>query len=245
MLSYQKNFSRLIKNCRYFQSTDDIYKRILNNEDKDYYHNMYCDFLKYKPSTLKYLPVCMTSEKSIKCVVSSDGTNLKYFSRSDINELSKLAVLQNGLALKFVPNKLRDLNLCITAVKQNGLSLEFVPKNLVTLELCHSAVANKGSSLEFVPKKYFSNQLFMKALDNDPWALRYIPDSFKTYDIYFEIVKKNVNTICLVPYNYRTKEMCYYAVSFNGCLLSEVPKEIHSDELYKIVYEYYYKNTKF
>jgi hypothetical protein len=40
------------------------------------------------------------------------------------------AVKQNGNALYYVPEELRDYNICIAAVKQNGEALEFVPKEL-------------------------------------------------------------------------------------------------------------------
>lgn len=244
MLSY-RNITKLIKNVRFFHSTDDIYKRILNNQDRLYYHNMYCDFLKYRPSTLKYLPICMNSENSYKCAVSTDGNNLKYLSKTNINELSKLAVLQNGVALKYVPIKLCDLELCTMAVKKNGLALEFVPIKLITSELCHLAVKNNGLALRFVPKEFYSKKLFQTALNNNPWSLKYVPDAFITYDLCFDMVKKNVHTLCLVPYNFRTKEMCYYAVGVNAWVLFDVPKNLYSDELYRIVYNYHYKNTMF
>ena len=55
-------------------------------------------------------------------------------------EESLEAVKQDGLALEYVPNKLKTTELCLNAVKQNGRALKYVPKNIKTAEVCFEAV---------------------------------------------------------------------------------------------------------
>jgi len=39
------------------------------------------------------------------------------------------------------------------AVEQNGMALQFVPEELKTLELCHAAIKQNCKSLEYVPER--------------------------------------------------------------------------------------------
>ena len=60
---------------------------------------------------------------------------------------------KDGLALEFVPERLKTPALCEVAVRQNGWALEFVPGALRTQELCLDAVRDAGQALQFVPEK--------------------------------------------------------------------------------------------
>jgi hypothetical protein len=41
-----------------------------------------------------------------------------------------LAAVKNGLALKYMPEKLKTLDICMEAVKNNPEALKYVPKGL-------------------------------------------------------------------------------------------------------------------
>ena len=63
------------------------------------------------------------------------------------------AVAQNGMALRFVPDKLRDAELCRIAVEKCGWMLKYVPEELKDAELCCVAVTQVDRALQYVPKR--------------------------------------------------------------------------------------------
>ena len=66
-----------------------------------------------------------------------------------------LAVQQNGLALRYVPENLTNYReIVLAAVQQNGLALRYVPKNLTNYkEVVLAAVQQNGGALRFASKK--------------------------------------------------------------------------------------------
>lgn len=69
-------------------------------------------------------------------------------------ELALATVKQDGygFALQFVPEILRDREMCLTAVNQYGWVLQCVPELLRDREMCLAAVNQNVSALRFVPK---------------------------------------------------------------------------------------------
>ena len=61
------------------------------------------------------------------------------------------AVKQNGLALQYVPEKLRRLNYVLTAVSQNGMALQYTPDDLKKRYIVLIAVRGNGLSLQYAP----------------------------------------------------------------------------------------------
>jgi len=70
------------------------------------------------------------------------------------NELVRIAVAQNGYALRYVPKDRADYGaLARIAVAQDWHALEYVPKDRADYgELARIAVAQNGRAIEFVPK---------------------------------------------------------------------------------------------
>lgn len=59
-----------------------------------------------------------------------------------VEELCKIAVQNNGLALQFVPKMYLCAELCNIAVKKNELAIQFVPYEYLSIDLCKYALQN-------------------------------------------------------------------------------------------------------
>jgi len=73
--------------------------------------------------------------------VKIDGNNLRHIPiEKRTSELCFSAVLENPLALQFVPEKYKTDSLCKIAVNNSGMALEYVPIEKRTTELCYLAI---------------------------------------------------------------------------------------------------------
>jgi hypothetical protein len=87
--------------------------------------------LRNLPDSYKHKSVCLAA-------VMQNGLAIK-FVKNVTKEMSMLAVKQNGLALQFVYGYHHSPELSLTAVKQNGLALQFVKNQ--TMEMIQIAIA--------------------------------------------------------------------------------------------------------
>lgn len=90
------------------------------------------------------------------------------------------AIIQNGLALEFVPKNILSKELFLAAVEQNGLALEYVPSNRRSKELCITAVNNNAFALEHVPGRFKLPDLCNAAVNLNWKAFPYMPKSMYT-----------------------------------------------------------------
>jgi len=56
-------------------------------------------------------------------------------------------------ALDYVPEELRDREMCLEAVKSDGSALRYVPGELCDREICLEAVKRDGYALGYVPEE--------------------------------------------------------------------------------------------
>ena len=87
-----------------------------------------------------------------------------------------LAVQQNGLALRYVPENLRNYKkVVLAAVTQNDLALKYVPKKLRSdKEVVLAAIQEDGSALEFASKELRGDSdIVLTAVKNDNSALNF------------------------------------------------------------------------
>lgn len=75
----------------------------------------------------------------------------------------------SGVPEKFV------IPLYFAACRQNGLALYYVPKRLRSQALCAVACANNGIALQYVPSPLQSRAICMIAIKNDARAKKYLP----------------------------------------------------------------------
>ena len=78
--------------------------------------------------------------------------------------------MKDGMALEFVPENLKTVELCLEAVKQDGWALRYVPWGQLNLndpamaEMCLAAVKEDGSLLKYVPENFKTVELWLEAV---------------------------------------------------------------------------------
>lgn len=105
----------------------------------------------------------------------------KYPEAQDDDELVRLAVKKNGLALQFASQRLRDdFETVMIAVKKSGNSLEFASGNLQdNLEIVMAAVQSNGNAYRFTSERLHKNlQVIIEATRTDASIVEEIPVEF-------------------------------------------------------------------
>ena len=103
-------------------------------------------------------------------------------------ELCKLAVQQNGLALEFVKKQFKTEELCKLAVQQNGFALEFVNKQ--TEEVCKLAVQQNGLALYYVKEQFKTEEICHLAVQQSELASKYVKQKSVTNEFCNWLFKK-------------------------------------------------------
>lgn len=69
---------------------------------------------------------------------------------TDTDKYYEIAIKQNGLALKYVPEMKRSKEYCELAVKSNPFALEYVSRENQTLEMCYEAINKDGRVFQYI-----------------------------------------------------------------------------------------------
>jgi Domain of unknown function (DUF4116) len=179
----------------------------------------------------------------------------------EFKSLLDWALLQNGLALKFVPEDFRTPELCQIAIEQNGMALQYVPECKRTPELYRLAIERDGWALGFVPEDKKTLEICQIAVQHDGDALRYVPydlissradalqeeslfagkslgcENNKTPELFRMAVEQNGGSLYYIPKDQRTPELCRLAVEKDGEALEYVPEQQRTPELCQIAVE--------
>jgi hypothetical protein len=143
-------------------------------------------------------------------VVKKDGTFIKNLNMRGLllnqkKNIYNAAVLQNGLALKYIQYHTDDI--CEKAVQQNGMALQFI--NEQTPEICLLAVQQNGMALKYVNEQTF--KICLAAIKQNGCAIKYININ-KYNDELFDYIMKMKNVIKLTDdYNDYYKIVYIYA----------------------------------
>ena len=112
--------------------------------------------------------------EKILYLIKIDGLFLNLLRKEEqTDDICKLAVKQNGLALDYVKNQTEDI--CKLAVQQIGGALRYVKEQ--TEELCKLAVQQHYSALKYVKEQ--TEELCKLAVQQHPSALCYVPEHMK------------------------------------------------------------------
>ena len=138
-----------------------------------------------------------------------DESALKYFNYDtddDINTNIELcfSVMDEwyGLPFKYLPDKIKDKDLCLRAINKSKGILEFIPEEIRNnnYDICQKAVAGCASDIKYVTnKKFIENGLGILAVSRDGTLLRYIPEDLKSNIIVFNAIQQTVNAIVYIP----------------------------------------------
>jgi hypothetical protein len=128
-----------------------------------YKHNLCLETVQKCGLMLKYIKGLHQTPLLCYAAVHNDGMALRFVKNENKNKnklytISREAVLQNGLALRFVGEQTPEI--CMIAVTQNGLALQFVKQQTEALTL--AAVLQNDYALLHVKEEVKSYKLFMQ-----------------------------------------------------------------------------------
>ena len=205
------------------------------------------NIFKYYPSDInlyKHLPDIFKTKNFTIQVIEKNGMFLKILSDNFKNDIDivKRAVIQNGLALEFLPGILNNhpdiIEIIKSAVIQNGLALKFLHDTLEDrpgiIEIIKLAVRQNGLALEFVPFKYKNNlDIITIAVEQNGMALTF---SNKTFQLFLEkysninkkAIKQNGMVLEIINENFKIDdvEIIIKAITQNGMMLEFVPDNL-------------------
>ena len=96
----------------------------------------------------------------------------------NINSYLKNICIYSG-QIKEVPIVLINGNFYMKAVKENGCALQYVSENLKDKEICLEAVKENGSALRHVPERLIDKEICVEAVKQNGFALRHVPERLK------------------------------------------------------------------
>lgn len=161
--------------------------------------------------------------KIIALALINEGFNVLQYIPEPLRDfdICKQAVLKNPAELANVPTDiLKANNFLSEIVIQNGYALKYIPKELVTMPLCEAAVKNNStsSSLEWVPVPFRTAKLCQVYLQNKD-NIYYILSKIKNF--------KENSALSADEY----KALALEVVKTFGYLLKDVDIEMRDSEL--------------
>ena len=159
--------------------------------------------------------------KAIEENKSTDGYVLKHVSKKLVSyELCLLAVDKNGAELRFVPEEMKDLDMCETAVRNDqsfmhsDCALSYVPTKILSgkkgQRLYRIAISQNGLAIAHVPKKYITKTLAREALLNIrtgwygkhyDWPIEHIPRNLLSQELIELSISEYPESLRAVPIN--------------------------------------------
>ena len=141
--------------------------------EQNSFQKIFYDSIVYKlyVSAASFLTTMETTDDLYKKILTKKGYMLALIKTPNL-DLCKIAVTQDGNALKFVPDYLLTKEICVTAIKQNPLALQYVGAILQTTELCELAVKLDGNALKYVVTQ--TPQIRKIAVQQNSTAFKYI-----------------------------------------------------------------------
>ncbi len=187
--------------------------------------------LKIYQTFLKHFPHKVKTIRDNILILMNNGLELKDL--SDIVERDcRIAVEEDGMALKYVPNEFKTYKICRLAVMENGYAIEFVPSEHRTNELYKISLKQEGMALEYVYDEHKNDELYKIAVKQTGYAIQYVLDHDKNKHICLMAIQNCPQTLSYVKYH--DIELYEYAVKLDGLALSCIPKEYKTVELCKI-----------
>ena len=170
----------------------------------------------------KYRRIYTSTEENLKERITNLITqDIKFINllkkEEQTEELCRLAVQQNGLALKYVKNQTEEI--CKLAVQQNVYALEYV-KIEQTEEICKLAVQEYGYVLQFVKEQ--TEEICKLAVQEYGYVLQFVKE--QTEEICKLAVQQNGNALQYVKK--QTEKICKLAVQQHPSALCYVPEHM-------------------
>ena len=215
-ISFDKEDSILQIFIKYEYMCYNNLNKIYNFTEENLYEQI-VDLIKIDGLFLNFLKKDEQTEEICKLAVQQNGYALKYVKIEQTEEICKLAVQKNGYSLSFVKIEQTE-ELCKLAVQQNGLSLCYV-KNL-TDEICKLAVKQNGLALHIV--KHQTEELCKLAIQQTGYALSGAKN--QTEELCKLAVQKNGSSLIYVKN--KTEEICKLALKQTCYARPHVPYDM-------------------
>lgn len=172
-------------------------------------------------TTYRDHPHPLNNYKVIKKAVEQDGTAIKHLfddkkkalsdldHNLDIKDICLTAVKNNGMAIEFIPDNLRDSVLCTEAVKTSNGAIKYLQKQQ-TFELCLLAAKGNGHTIQFAKNEFINKELCEIAVNTNGSAIKHVPTHLKTNELILTAIKKDPSVIDSI--SDQTEEMCLLAI---------------------------------
>lgn len=199
---------------------------------------------------------------AFKRIVERDGNLLEFVPDELKDEKMCMYAIANDLkAFKFVPEDMRGSVLgespreFITSHILWWKVLEDIPKELLSKEICSELIEKEVEFFPGVPEEFIDEEMCKSVLQRNGGYLKDVPEKLKTQEICNLAIKNSLmHTIEYVPEDKRTLELYTLMVKENSEyygryeddekvwlaerlmeLLSVVPKEMQTAEMYEII----------
>ncbi len=110
------------------------------------------------------------TEYLCELAVMHNGLAVRFVIKQTDN-ICKLAVIHNGLALQYVENKTPEI--CVLAVQENEKAIKFVPDEMQTIEMCKICVERDGNMLMYVTDANKTEEICQIAIAQNQYATEY------------------------------------------------------------------------
>ncbi len=199
-----------------------------------------------KMDEVKYLKVRLgkDAKQSGNRYFSSETEIIEEIPKEEVDDITAChtAVLQNGLLLKYVSDRLKNnYKICMAAVKQNGYALEHASEEMrEDPEICAAAVAEFASAI--CHARVFPPKMCMYAVTQCWTNLQFIPKTMVEYEhLCLEAISGSPDAIKYVDFYYvkNKPRFCMEAVHRTGLCFKYIPdvyktKELFMEALYAV-----------
>lgn len=158
--------------------------------------------------------------------VTKNGLNIQ-FAKYENSVMHKIAVNQNGLALKYIKPDDQTDELCMTAIKNNYLALRYVHKQ--TFKICMLSLYKSDGKRSII--KMIKNpeiNIYCEILKKYPSEMKYVCFNVGAIEseeqLFTMCLKRNGLNIQHIRLSRLTYQLCEWAVKNNGLAIQYVPE---------------------
>ena len=164
-----------------------------------------------------------SEEKAIDYVINENPDVLK----------SHKSMCQSLPKLTGVPVEFRNRTVCDAAMAVNYMSYPYIPDNVKTVEMTDAFLAGYDG-LYFVPERLLTDDYIISVIEKYDCSFS-IPKNLMNYELCERAINVKPSSLTyLVGTKFMTKEMCELAVSKLGRMISAVPVDFMSEEMFQM-----------
>lgn len=202
---------------------------------------------------IKYLSNMIYTE-----AVKQNPKNIAKIPRDCITaEMANIAILDDGLNIKYVDKKLRTKDMCMDAVENNINAFDYLSETELTSDICFEVVKENarkyfylipdrlkvhriieialqqdGMILQYVKNKANKRECSI-AVEQNPLAIEYVPNKFKTPKMCNKASEKDYRTLRYIPTLKQTENMVINSIKNNKIIGQDICIKIESHLVYE------------